>query len=43
MKTQTNAMLDLPPETRKAIQVARVRVGSKVPEGVNQKDMVNVI
>ena len=43
IRTRTNAMLELPQDTRKAIQVARVKAGGQVPEEVNQSDMMGIL
>ncbi len=43
IRTRTNVMVDSSPETRKAIQTARVKAGALVPEEVNQSDMMTIL
>lgn len=43
IRTRTNVMVELAPNTRKAIQTARVKAGALVPEEVNQSDMMTIL
>lgn len=43
IKTRTNVVAELPPDARKAIQVARVKAGTTIPKDINQSDMLHIL
>jgi len=43
IRTQTNVLINAPPQVRQTIQIARVKAGTQVPEEVNRYDMMTVL